>query len=65
MDFLDGWAIAIGGSACRFFARNGHDALQGMICADGSYSAGWKVFAGVLALGLTGYFMFRLLKPGP
>lgn len=60
---LDGLANSIGGAACRFFIRNGHDGLNSLMCADGYYSAGWKVFGAVIVLGLTVFWMTRMIRP--
>lgn len=63
MEELDGWAITIGDKACRYFARNSHDALEGIFCSDGSYSAGWRLLAASLAVLVGGFILFKLLKP--
>lgn len=63
MEELDGWAISIGDRACRYFARNGHDGLEGIFCSDGSYSAGWRVIAATIGVLVVGFILFKLLKP--
>jgi len=63
MEHIDGWAITIGDQACRFFSRNGHDGLEGILCSDGSYSAGWRVIAATVAVAVVGFIFFKLLKP--
>ena len=65
MDQIDGWAIVIGDNACRYFAQHNHDALEGIFCSDGSYSAGWRLFAASVALTVLGVVLFKMLRPGP
>ena len=60
---LDGIAISIGDSVCRFFARNGHMELNSLICSDGYYSAGWKIFGVAVILGFMAFFFTRMLRP--
>ena len=60
---LDRVATSIGGSVCRFLARNGHIELNSLICSDGYYSAGWKVFGITVMLGFVVFFVTRMLRP--
>lgn len=60
---LDGVAISIGDTVCRFFTRNGHMGLNSLICSDGYYSAGWRVFGVAVMLGFLVFFMLRMLRP--
>ena len=63
MEWLDGVATSIGGSTCRFFNSNGHEALVGIFCSDGYYSAGWRVFAAIIILAIMGFVFFNFLRP--
>ena len=63
MGGLDGWAIVVGDSVCRYFGHNNHDIMQGIFCSDGSYSAGWRVIAATVAVAVVGFIFFKLLKP--
>ena len=60
---LDGLAISIGGSVCRFFVRNGHYGLNSLVCSDGYFSAGWKVFGATVMAILLAFWMTRLMRP--
>lgn len=65
MTDIDGWASSIGEAACRYLSRAGHDTMNGLLCSDGNYSAGWKLFISlVVALGL-GVALFRFFRPNP
>ena len=65
MGFLDGWAITIGDSTCRYLSRHGHQGLQGLICSDGAYSAGWRMVAAAIGLSIVTYVLYRMLRIGP
>jgi len=63
MGELDGWAVALGQTACRYLSRNDHDTLYQTICSDGSSAAGWKlVFFGVVFV-LVSFGLWRLFRP--
>lgn len=62
MDWLDGWAVAMGDTACRYLSNNNHDTIYQSLCDDGYSSAGWKLAAGVIMfLGISA-LMWRLLR---
>jgi len=65
MEFLDGWAIAVGDSPCRYMARHGHQALEGLFCSKGAYSAGWRLFFAAIFLAIITYVLYRMLRIGP
>ena len=65
MDYLDGWATLIGDSTCRFFSERGHAGLERLFCSDGSYSAGWRLFAAAILLSVVTYFVYRMMRVGP
>lgn len=50
MEQLDGLAASVGATACGFLFRNGHDTVHEMLCSDGYYSAGWRLFVSALVL---------------
>ena len=62
MEFLDGWAIAIGDSTCRYLSSHGHQGLQGLFCADGAYSAGWRVIFAAIAVSVVTYIVYRMVR---
>ncbi|MCX7348796.1 MAG: hypothetical protein NTZ54_04475 [Alphaproteobacteria bacterium] len=62
MERLDGWAVAMGETACRYLSRNDHDTIYQALCYDGSASAGWKLFICVLVLVAAGAGLWRLLQ---
>ena len=63
MEWLDGLAISIGGSSCRFFNSHGHQAMVGIFCPDGYYSAGWRIIGAVIILAIMAFVFFNFLKP--
>ena len=63
MGDLDGWAISIGESTCRYLAGHGHDGLRSLFCSDGAYSAGWRVVAAVVAIAIMTLVLVRGLRP--
>ena len=65
MEFLDGWAISIGDSTCRYLSSHGHEGLRGLICSDGSYSAGWRVVVVAVFLAIVTYVVYRTVRIGP
>ena len=63
MGELDGWAVTIGTSACRFLSRNDHDTVYRGLCSDGSSAAGWKLVVFVVAFAAVSFAMWRFLRP--
>ena len=65
MNEIDHWAMTIGETACRYLSRTGHDSVNRLLCSDGTYSAGWKLFISfVVALALS-VVLFRVFRPNP
>ena len=62
MNWLDGWAIAVGESSCRYLSRNGHDTIYQFLCDDGSSSAGWRMLGYALVFVAGSGLMWRLLR---
>lgn len=53
MNQLDRWAELIGGVICKPLSPWEQYSLYDMVCADGAYSAGWKLFGmAMVFLGL-------------
>lgn len=50
MELLDGLAMTVGQSACRFLSRNDHQSFGQFLCSDGDYSAGWKLIVASMVL---------------
>lgn len=63
MGDLDGWAISIGESTCRYLAGHGHDGLRSLFCSDGSYSAGWRVVIAFFVVAILTLVLYRGLRP--
>jgi hypothetical protein len=63
MDKLDGWAVSVGDSVCRYISISGHDSLYSSLCSSGPSAAGWRllllfaVFAGISV------FVWRMFRP--
>ena len=62
METLDGWAMSIGDSSCRYLGRHGHDGLQGLFCSDGAYSAGWRVVIAILVILILAFVLVRMFR---
>jgi hypothetical protein len=62
MEWLDGWAIAVGDTACRYLSRNDHDTLFQFLCDDGSSPAGWRMFGYALVFVAGSGLLWRLLR---
>lgn len=62
MEYLDRWAVSIGDTSCRYLGRNGYDGLQGMICSDGAYSAGWRIIIATLLILVLVYVGMRMFR---
>ena len=60
----DGWAISVGESTCRYLSTRGHDGLARLFCSEGAYSAGWRIFAAVLAIAVISYVFVKFARPG-
>lgn len=63
MEELDGWAVSIGNTACRYLSRNDHDTLYQALCSDGSSSAGWKLVVFVFLFVGVSVGLWRFFRP--
>jgi hypothetical protein len=65
MNDIDGWAVTIGETACRYLSRAGHDNMNRLLCSDGTYSAGWKLVISLIVAMALGVVLFRVFRPNP
>ena len=65
MHEIDDWAMSIGETACRYLSRAGHDNMNRLLCSDGTYSAGWKLFISFMVALALGVLLFRVFRPNP
>lgn len=65
MGEIDRWANSIGETACRYLSHAGHDNMNRLLCSDGTYSAGWKLFISLIVALALGTAMFRFFRPNP